>query len=296
MTISKTPITLLILAGGLGTRYSGSKQIDGIGPNGEFLLEYAIYDALKSGFNKVVIIVNSEVHGTLLDGLEKQFDSSELVFVEQKLIGNHRNKPWGTGHAVLSAKGVIEEPFMIINADDYYGRSTFEIGKKILSGGLISNKNMDLIAFQLNRTLSDFGGVSRGICQVNDGGFLTLVDEHEGIQKQIEGIYSNQSGKTVLPEETPVSMNCWLLDPSVFGHLQKGFDDFYSTHKDSLSKEYYLPTALQKLIDSDEVRFELTRSGEQWFGLTYADDKRLAKAQILGAINSGFYPNQLWNG
>ena len=293
MTLSKTPITLLVLAGGLGSRYSGSKQIDGIGPNGEFLLEYAVYDAVKVGFDKVVLVVNSKVKETLANKLQKRFDSLELVFIVQSLIG--RNKPWGTGHAVLCAKEAIREPFMIINADDYYGRSTFEIGVGFLSGGLISSKKMGLIAFQLSKTLSDHGGVSRGVCEVNHDGLLILVEEHEGIQRQNGGIFSNQSGESPLKDETAVSMNCWLLDPSVFGHLERDFEDFHSTHKNSESKEYYLPTAMQELINADEVQFQLMVSKEQWFGLTYAKDKQAVEQKIQSSISEGFYPKMIGN-
>jgi NDP-sugar pyrophosphorylase family protein len=294
MTLSKTPITLLVLAGGLGSRYSGSKQIDGIGPNGEFLLEYAIYDALKAGFDKVVIIVNSEVKEILANRLQKRFNSLELVLVEQSTP--KRSKPWGTGHAVLCAKQAIKEPFMIINADDYYGRSTFEIGANFLSGRSISSKIMGLIAFQLSKTLSHHGGVSRGVCQANDDGLLVRVEEHEGIQRQNGRIHSNQSGETPLEEETAVSMNCWLLDPSVFDHLQKNFEDFYSAHMNSSSEEYYLPTAMQQLIDTDEVDFQLTVSKEQWFGLTYAKDKQAVEQKIQASINEGFYSKLIGNG
>ena len=294
MTHSNIPSTLLILAGGLGSRYAGSKQVDGVGPNGEFLLEYAIFDALKAGFDKVVLVVNSAVRETLSKRLRNQFNSVELQFVEQeKLI---RNKPWGTGHAVLSAKDAIGEPFMMINADDYYGRTTFEMGRELLANGAISAENMGIIAFQLGKTLSDFGGVSRGVCKVDSNGCLSLVEEHEGIQQKEKGIYSNQSGAISLKEDVPVSMNCWLLDSSIFTHLQIGFDRFFSDHKNSETKEYYLPTAMQELIDQGKVKFHLKKSTEQWFGLTYAKDKERAKQRIASAIHEGFYPERIGNG
>lgn len=299
MIHSKKPISLLILAGGLGRRYAGSKQIDGLGPNGEFLLEYALFDALQAGFNKVVVVVNPEVKETLSIRLNKQLSSEQLVLVEQKMNDDKyptaRSKPWGTGHAVLSAKEFISEPFMIINADDYYGGNTYKLGAKYLNEGDISPDNMGMITFQLSKTLSDFGGVSRGICLVNDDAKLQSVTEHGGIQRRNDGIYSNQQDTIPLSNEALVSMNCWLFDSSIFNHLEKGFDTFYSSNLESLSSEYFLPDAIQELIDVHNVEVQVIQSDEQWFGLTYAEDKRMAKEKIQWLIDTAIYPKKIWN-
>lgn len=294
MTHSNTPITLLILAGGLGSRYTASKQVERIGPYGEFLMEYAIYDAMQAGFNKVVIIVNSTVERTLFDRLQVQFASLELFFIKQS--SEDRDKPWGTGHAVLCAKNIIEEPFMTINADDYYGQNTFKAGAYYLLNNRISSERMGLVAFKLGNTLSNFGGVSRGICQIDEWGCLQSIQEHEGIVKQNNKIVSDQSESRPLPDWKPVSMNCWLFHPDIFSHLQQGFDAFYSNHKDSIDKEYYLPVAVQQLIDTQNVRFEMMLSDEQWFGLTYAEDKRIVQEEIRTAVNEGLYPKQRLHG
>lgn len=299
MIHSKKPISLLILAGGLGRRYAGSKQIDGLGPNGEFLLEYALFDALQAGFNKVVVVVNPDVKETLSIRLNKQLDSGQFVLVEQKMneekYPTARSKPWGTGHAVLSAKESISEPFMIINADDYYGRNTYRLGAKYLSEGDISQDTMGMITFQLSKTLSDFGGVSRGICLVNDDVKLQSVIEHDGIQRRNGGIYSNQQDTIPLSNKALVSMNCWLLDARIFNHLEKGFDTFYSSNSESLSSEYFLPDAIQGLIDVHNVKIQVIESDEQWFGLTYAEDKRMAKQKIQLLIDADIYPKKIWN-
>lgn len=296
MIHSNAPKIVLILAGGLGSRYSGLKQVDGIGPNGEFLLEYTLYDAVSAGFNKAVIVVNSSVKKTLSKRLQKQFPSLDVTLIQQRTESIQRNRPWGTGHAVLSAEEEINAPFMVLNADDYYGRSTFEIAEKCISEGSIDSKNMGLITFQLDRTLSEHGGVSRGICQVNLKGNLKAVEEHEGILNREGNIYSNQSKETPLAKDIPVSMNCWLLDPSIFNHLQKGFDTFFSQQVNTQEKEYFLPKAIQELISSGEVKFRVRNSNEQWFGLTYAKDSITAKRNIEFAIQNGKYPKVLSNG
>lgn len=296
MIHSNVPKIVLILAGGLGSRYAGSKQVDGIGPNGEFLLEYTLYDALKAGFDRAVIIVNSSVQKTLSSRLRTQFPTLDVTLIEQKTESVERKKPWGTGHAVLSAKGEINGPFMVLNADDYYGQSTFELANKCMSDGSIDSENMGLVTFQLGRTLSEHGGVSRGICQVDSKGNLKAVEEHEGILIREGNIYSNQSPEIRLEEDAPVSMNCWLLDPSIFNHLQKGFDSFYAQHMFSLREEYYLPSAVQELVTSNGIKFRALNSNEQWFGLTYAEDKETARKKIALSIEKGMYPKKLNNG
>ena len=290
-------ITLLILAGGLGRRYQSLKQIDGIGPDGEFLFEYAIYDAIQSGFRKIVVVVNKSVEKVLegrLSTLKKIVDI-QLVIQETKTkkYPTDRTKPWGTAHAVLSARSMINEPFMVLNADDYYGRLTVSLGAQFLKNK-ISDLMMGMVAFPLLKTLSKNGPVSRGFCETVSGSILKCVQEFESIEKEDGIIRAKSTIEKHLEPNTLVSMNCWLFSPLIFDYFQDYFDLFYQSFSSSMEKEFYLPQAVQKLIDEEGVQFKVLESNDQWFGLTYEEDRVDVKNKLNQFALELNYPKPLF--
>lgn len=294
---SNTPITLLILAGGLGSRYKGNKQIDGVGPNNEFLLEYAIHDAIEAGFTKVVIVVNASVRNWIEERLESVSERIQLCFVEQLIPilrdAQKRAKPWGTGHAVHVANTAIAEPFMVINADDFYGRSTFEMGAEFLRSKKLNLSEMGMITFPLGKTLTEFGSVSRGLCVVEEDGILSEIIEHEQVERQGGKIVSSAGSDLELDENAPVSMNCWLFHPYIFELLEISFNRFYQEYALSLTEEFYLPFAVQEAIEKNAVFVQVLNSDGEWFGLTYPEDKTKATEYLQALVDANVYPNQL---
>jgi UTP-glucose-1-phosphate uridylyltransferase len=296
--------TLLVLAAGMGSRYGGLKQIDPVGLNDETILEFSVYDAIKAGFGKVVFIIRRSIEQPFKEKIGITFENIipvEYVFQESSspIEGlppiPEREKPWGTGHAVLVAAEVIKEPFAVINADDFYGFDSFAIMAKFLTTECSSEKHA-MIGYYLNNTLSDFGAVSRGVCTSNATGYLTSIAETHQIIKNNQEITGDLNGnKVTLNEKTLVSMNFWGFHPSIFEYLRLGFIQFVEENKDHPKAEYYIPLVADQLIASDEAKIVVIPSAAQWFGVTYQEDKPFVKEALKMITEQGAYPTLgLW--
>jgi UTP-glucose-1-phosphate uridylyltransferase len=296
--------TLLVLAAGMGSRYGGLKQIDPVGLNDETILEFSVYDAIKAGFGKVVFIIRRSIEQPFKEKIGITFENIipvEYVFQESSspIEGlppiPEREKPWGTGHAVLVAAEVIKEPFAVINADDFYGFDSFAIMAKFLTTECSSEKHA-MIGYYLNNTLSDFGAVSRGVCTSNATGYLTSIAETHQIIKNDQEITGDLNGnKVTLNEKTLVSMNFWGFHPSIFEYLRLGFIQFVEENKDHPKAEYYIPLVADQLIASDEAKIVVIPSAAQWFGVTYQEDKPFVKEALKMITEQGAYPTLgLW--
>lgn len=304
----KGPI-LVMLAAGMGSRYGGLKQMDKLGKNGEVLLDYSVYDALRSGFRKVVFIIRRDIEKDFRELVLARMDnrvSYELAFQEMdKLIPPaiyadaqriQRTKPWGTTHALLCARECIDAPFTVLNADDYYGRESFEAIGKYLSGP--DTRDGAIVPYRLDRTLSPQGTVARGVCTVEDG-YLTSVNELIAIQREETGIFNTASGgdKLFLKDDTPVSMNFWGFPVSVFPDLQRYFDEFLATQAMGVQpkSECYLPMAADWLIKNGLLKIRALQANAEWFGVTYKEDKETAVRRIAELTANGLYPEKLWS-
>lgn len=298
--------TLLILAAGMGSRYGGLKQLDKIGPSGETILDYSVFDAIQSGFGKVVFIIRHEIEEEFISFFKDRFKGKiETAFVYQeldKLPGGFtppatRQKPWGTAHAILMAKDVIKEPFAVINADDFYGREAFTIMAHFLTNMKEREvKEYALAGYLLDNTLSEFGGVSRGVCMTDQESYLTTVTETKNIQKQGEIITcdSENGGPTSLAPETIVSMNTWAFGPEVFDATEKLFEEFLKEHGNEEKSEFYIPTVADYLIKTGKAKFKVLPCSEKWFGVTYPEDRPTAVESFKNLAEKGVYPSNLW--
>ena len=301
--------TLVIMAAGIGSRFGGGiKQLEPMGPNGEIIMDYSIYDAKEAGFNKVVCIIRKDIEEDFKEiignRIEKVIDV-EYVFqsVEDLPAGftapADRKKPWGTGQAVLCCKGVVNEPFAVINADDYYGKEGF----KKVHDYLVSDHTADvpydmcMAGFILKNTLSENGTVTRGVCVVNEDKYLTKVVETGGLQLNAEGTmdWEDNGFDMVITPEQHVSMNMWGFPPEFLNELESGFVDFLSDLSgDELKKEYFLPGVVDRLIQSGEGTVKVLETKDKWFGVTYKEDKEGVVASIKKLIADGVYPANLW--
>ena len=285
--------SLVVLAGGLGSRFNGKKQIEGIGPNRELLMEYSIYDAIRRGCSKVIVLSNHHCIPLLEKHLHYLKNQVELVFVNQydfdPRYPNYRKKPWGTGHAVLSCKDHVSETFLLINADDFYGLESYDKARELILG--MESDQYGLVAFELGRTLSSYGGVSRGICRIQD---KVLIEINEFVNIERKGdLALHKSSNTFLDIQSLVSMNFWIFRPSIFDILQSSFSEFYRKNKNNNQNEFFLPEAINKLIIKKEAMIQVSETQSDWFGMTYADDLEFCKKQLKNQINMGKYPFQL---
>ncbi|REC46591.1 nucleotidyltransferase family protein [Chryseobacterium pennipullorum] len=299
--------TLLILAGGLGSRYKGLKQVDGILGNGSPILEYSIYDALEAGFHKVVIIVNRLIPQSYIERLNaiSEMKKFELHWVYQEMDSipislegfdyPDREKPWGTAHAVLCAKYMIQEPFVMINADDFYGKEAYQLAAYEIDHHHISDSQLGMVAYPVGTTLSGNGAVARGICTLDPENFLVRVDEQTSIQRINNSIIYNENGKNIpLDPNTLVSMNFFIFHPHIFCYLEAYFYDFIES--DPLpNQEFYIPSAVQRMMDESKVKVMVQASPSQWMGVTYADDKKEIKDFLMSEIRNNRYPDKLWS-
>ncbi|RHT68523.1 nucleotidyltransferase [Ruminococcaceae bacterium AM28-23LB] len=295
--------TLLVLAAGMGSRYGGLKQIDPLGPHGEIIIDYSLHDAYLAGFHRVVFVIKEE----LKDVFEEKVgalarEKMEVHYAFQKTtdlpegcsLPEGRVKPWGTGQAVLCAKDVIDGPFGVINADDFYGRETYKLLYDFLTGSHTGDK-MDfcMVGYVLKNTLTENGTVSRGVCQVKDG-FLETVTERTKIRgTQDGGAEYTEDGENYIPlcPDSTVSMNVWGFSPELFTCLEEGFEAFLKAPmQDPLKVEYYLPGAVDGLIQQQKAQVHMLRTGSQWFGVTYPEDKDMVKAALKKAFDEGVYP------
>tara|TARA_Y100001970_G_scaffold138076_1_gene169854 strand:+ start:831 stop:1721 length:891 start_codon:yes stop_codon:yes gene_type:complete len=290
-------ITLLVMAAGMGSRYGGLKQLDKIGPNGETIIDYSVFDAIKAGFSKVVFIIRKEFEDEFKKNISDKFSNDiqvELVYqnIHHLPTGffapDDRIKPWGTGHAILCASESIDGPFNVINADDYYGRDSFKTIADYYNDG---NNSFSMVAFQLEKTLSEFGSVTRGLCSVNDDRLVNIV-ETENLVKSESGITSN-SDLDLIGDE-PVSMNMWGFTPEIFDYLNIMFEKFLSNNINDNKSEFLIPSVINDLINSSEQQVQVLYSKSSWFGVTYKEDKPYVVQQIQNLVNSGFYPHKLY--
>ncbi|MEP7231741.1 MAG: sugar phosphate nucleotidyltransferase [Ginsengibacter sp.] len=296
--------TLLILAAGMGSRYGGIKQMDSFGPSGETIIDYSIYDAIKSGFGKIVFIIREDFAEEFKKVFEPKLAGKiETVYVFQEMdsytdgfqIPTDRKKPWGTAHAVLCAKEVINEPFAVINADDFYGTDAFEKSAKFLTGD-VSPQTYCIIGYQLSKTLSENGTVSRGVCQTNTSGNLVSIVERIKVYKEENKIvYEENDTKTELPAGTPVSMNFWGFDPAVFDFIQKLFLKFLHESGENIKSEFFIPIIGDAFIGQENHNIKVITTSAQWFGVTYREDAPEVKKSIGALIAGGAYPQKLWD-
>jgi len=298
--------TLLVLAAGMGSRYGSLKQIDPVGPSGETIIDYSIYDAIRAGFGKVVFIIRKSFEddfNELFIKKLKPFIEVEYVFQEIDkvpegvVISPERTKPWGTAHAILMAKDVIKEPFAVINGDDFYGSGAFITMANFLCS--IDSKDKaeySLVGYQVGNTLSDHGTVSRGVCLSNAKGLLVSVTERTNIEQTSEGIiYKDDSGRDAhLSADTLVSMNFWGFTPAYFKQTEPMFSEFAKANADSLKAEFYIPVAVDTLIKNGNATVKVLSSDAKWFGVTYKEDKPLVIEKLAKLIADGVYPNKLW--
>lgn len=297
--------TLLILAAGIGSRYGGLKQLDKVGPGGEAIIDYSIYDAIEAGFGKVVFVIRKSIEtdfrefiGTKLDGkIEVEYVFQELDNLPEGITPNpDRQKPYGTGHAVLMAADVIKENFAVINADDFYGREAYETISKYFGELDINTNDNCMVGYNLKNTLSDNGYVSRGQCTSDENAYLVDVVERTHIEKKADGIYFENDNKeeTKLDENTLVSMNFWGFTPQFFKQLNTRFTKFIGENKDQLKAEFYIPTAVNEMIEEGIAKTKVLESDAAWFGVTYQEDRPVVVESIRELIRAGKYPEKLF--
>ncbi len=298
--------TLLILAAGMGSRYGGLKQVDGMGPTGEAIIDYSIFDALEAGFGKVVFVIRRDIEdefkarvgNKFLGKIKVEYAFQELDtaldWLEKK---PERSKPWGTAHALLAAKKLIREPFAAINADDFYGKSAFAALAKFLKKDC-SPRKMAMVGYELSKTLSENGTVSRGVCSMDEKGHLAEVVEHTkiGIDEADGSIFNleNDGSKKMLAPATTVSMNFWGFDPSVFEVIERLWRPFVLENLDNPKAEFFIPLIATHLIASGEAAFEVLPCDAQWFGVTYTADKPIVQNALADFVEKGVYRSPLF--
>lgn len=302
--MTTTP-SLVILAAGIGSRYGGLKQLDPIGPHGEIVIDYSIYDALQAGFEKLVFVIRRDIENDFRSAIGRKFENrADVRYVFQDLddlpegftVPAERTKPWGTGHAVLAARNAIHEPFAIINADDFYGRRAYQL----LADHLMHNTDATtyaLAGFALRNTLSDFGSVARGICTVNADRNLQGIEEMTAIEKDAETAINHAPDGTTtrLSGDEWTSMNMWGFTETLMPHLESGFEAFLRENADNPKAEFFLPAVVDALINANACRVRVLPSPDTWFGVTYQDDKPHVSRGIHDLVAKGIYPAPLWN-
>lgn len=290
--------TLLIMAAGLGSRYGGSKQVDGIGPHGEILMQYSIFDAIRAGFQKIVFVIKPE-HQAIIEGFTREIKDAEIRFVYQEFssipdfytVPSDRQKPFGTVHAVLCAADAIHEPFAVLNADDFYGADALLVmHRKLLD---LEACEATMVAYDLKNTISKNGAVTRGVCEVKDG-FLQKISEVYKIQQDNEGhICDADCG--ILDENCPVSMNLWGFRPEIFDAMRARFHAFLRTISEGdLRAEYVLPAMVDEMIQEKKLRVSVLSTHATWFGMTYQEDRPAVASELKALHNAGAYPERLF--
>jgi len=300
--------TLLILAAGMGSRYGGLKQMDEFGPSGETILDYSIYDAINAGFTKVVFVIREFFKDDFKEFFKDKFDEKvEVHFVTQELdkipstiaLNPDREKPWGTAHAIHVAKDVINEPFAVINADDYYGKESFEaLYSFFQKNQLEGREKYSLVGYKLDNTLSKHGTVNRGVCAVDESNNLSRVVETLKIGYSEEGTITFPKGDDTFGELAPdtlVSMNMWGFYPSYFDYCEESFERFLKVRGDELKSEFFIPLLMDELINDGKEQIEVLSCDAQWFGVTYREDKPIVVEKLNRLIAQGVYPLSLWS-
>jgi len=304
MSIKTNKPTLVILAAGMGSRYGGLKQMDAFTPEGDTIIDFSIYDALHAGFGKFVFIIRKSFEKEFKTIFNKKLKGrAEVVYVFQELDSipkkyqnSDRKKPWGTGHALLMAKDVVKENFAVINADDFYGKEAFKVMAKVLSETDEESYNFNMMAYLLKNTVSDYGFVSRGECQVDENGYLTDVTERTHIER-INGklMRKDDDGNFIyIDEDTVVSMNFWGFTPKYFEFGTTLFEEFLQENANKLKAEFFIPLIVNEILKSGSATVEVLKSNAKWFGVTYKDDKEIVQAAIEKLRNQDIYPSNLW--
>ncbi len=295
--------TLVILAAGIGSRYGGVKQMDEIGPSGESILDYSVYDAIRAGFGKVVFVLNPKIIDDFKSVFEPRLKGKiETAYVLQELdnipegveFNPERVKPWGTGHAVLVTKDEVHTPFAVINADDFYGRQAFNVLGKYLSGLRNDDTHYAMVGFRLKNTLSDNGSVSRGVCTLENGLLTDVVERTKIYRKDGEIIFEEDGEPHKIDGNSPVSMNFWGFTPKYFEQSEQFFSDFIRENAGELKAEFYIPYVVNKLITEGSADVKVLESADRWFGVTYREDKPVTIENIRSLVNEGKYPENLW--
>ncbi|MBP8606221.1 MAG: nucleotidyltransferase [Phycisphaerae bacterium] len=297
--------TLLILAAGMGSRYGGLKQIDPVGPHGELIIDYSLWDALRAGFRKIVFVIRRSFEQAFREAVESKIGSrAETAYVCQELdccLGGFelpagRQKPWGTGHAILTAQEMIHEPFAVINADDYYGPAAYRIMAEQLQTIQTRPHEYAMVGYILRKTLSACGAVARGICRHDSDMYLTAIAECTGIRPQgRQAVYADAQGhEHMLSGDEIVSMNLWGFAPDIFAFLQQQFSAFLSRCGRDNKSEFYIPAAVNALVQSGQKKVKILTTPDSWFGVTYRGDKEMAQACIRELISRQVYPDHLW--
>ena len=297
--------TLFILAAGMGSRYGGLKQLDGLGPNGETIMDYSVFDAMRAGFGKVVFVIRKDfeedfrrvVLSKYADHVPCEVCFQGIDCLPEGFTRNpERTKPWGTNHAVLMAKDLIHEPFMVINADDFYGKESFEVMAKFLLDVNGEQGKYCMAGYRVGNTLSEHGTVSRGVCATDKMGFLTDVVERTAIEsKNGHIVFPDENGNEVeIPFDTPVSMNMWGFTPEYFEYTEEAFKEFLKVSGQELKTEFYIPTLVNDLIKAGKATCQVLDTPAKWFGVTYADDRQMVVDKIQALVDAGVYPNKLF--
>jgi dTDP-glucose pyrophosphorylase len=296
--------TLLILAAGMGSRFGGLKQVEPVGPNGEAIIDYTIYDAIRAGFGKVVFIIRE----SFADAFKEKFDEKlkgkiDVEYVYQELdklpegfsLPEGREKPWGTAHAILVAKDAVQEPFCALNADDFYGKNAYRVMADFLTSSE-EETEFSMVGYQLRNTLSDFGSVSRGICEVNDRQNLVKIVETKKIFKKGDAAVSveEDGSETPMTGNENASMNIWGFKPSIFKILEEKFVEFLKNEIDKPKSEMYIPSVVFEMIDDGLAEVKVLEANSPWFGVTYKEDKPIVVEKIKALVEKGEYPEKLW--
>ncbi len=301
--------TLVIMAAGIGSRFGGGiKQLAPVGPGGEIIMDYSIYDAIEAGFDKVVFVIRKDLEETFREvigkRIEKQIDVAyafqEVEDIPEQYQGKFsgRTKPWGTGQAILCCRDLVDAPFLVINADDYYGKEAYRKAYSYLTSSQNTDKiQICMVSFVLEKTLSENGGVTRGICRVGKDGMLTEIIETHDIRRDGEYAVAGQNGEEKkLPLNSPVSMNMWGLTPDFFAILEDKFEQFLSvTDKDDLKAEYLLPVLVEQLLREEKISVKVLCSKDEWFGVTYKEDRETVVEAVKELIEKGMYPSVLYS-
>ncbi|MDD7066642.1 MAG: nucleotidyltransferase [Sodaliphilus pleomorphus] len=298
--------TLFVLAAGMGSRYGGLKQLDGLGPHGETIMDYSIYDAIHAGFGKVVFVIRKDFEDDFRSKILSKYEGHipvEVVFQSIQDLPEGftcpagRTKPWGTNHALLMGRNVIKEPFAIINSDDYYGRNSFEVMAQELSNLPEGSKhNYSMLGFKVGNTMSESGSVSRGVCETVDG-YLTGIVERTSIayDENHNIFFDDEQGHSVqLAPDTPVSMNFWGFTPDYFDYSEQAFVEFLKAHINEPKSEFFIPTVVNRLISEKKARVKVLKTDSKWFGVTYSADRQGVVDKFAALHDSGFYPDSMF--
>lgn len=297
--------TLFILAAGMGSRYGGLKQLDGLGPSGETIMDYSVYDALRAGFGKIVFVIRHDFEQEFREKIISRYEGHvpvEVVFQDLNNLPEGftapegRTKPWGTGHAVLMGKDVIHEPFAVINADDYYGADSFRVLADFLTSVAGKSNTYGMVGFNISNTLSENGGVSRGYCKVDEQGYLTDVTECHGIERKDGKLIHVLADGSVadFPENASVSMNMWGFTPDYFQYSEEAFVEFLKVNGKELKSEFYIPSVVNDLIKQGKISLKVEKTSSRWFGVTYAADRAATVDEFKRLVDEGVYPSPLF--